>query len=67
MMFQSVHSMLFLAMSGHFLCQRLPLLIFHVRNASALMQDNLRHIKTTNQIVFNNLTKKLALVNSHTL
>ena len=55
-------------MSGRFLCQLLPLPIFHVRNASALMQENLRRVKTDqkSQLVFNNLRKKLALVISHT-
>ena len=41
--------------------------IFHVRNASALMQENLRCVTTDqkSQFVFNNLRKKLALVISH--
>ena len=58
----------FLAMSGLFLCQLLPLPIFHVRNAAALMQENLRRVTTDekSQFVFNNLRKKLALVIRHT-
>ena len=51
-----------------FLCQLLPLPIYHVRNVSAQMQENLRHVTTDqkSQFVFNNLRKKLALVISHT-
>ena len=58
----------FFAMSGLFLCQLLPLPIFHLRNASALMQENLRRVTTDqkSQFVFNNLRQKLALVISHT-
>ena len=57
-----------MAMSGLFLCQLLPLPIFHVRNASALMQENLGRVTTDQKshFVFNNLRKKLALVISHT-
>ena len=55
-------------MSGLFLCQLLPLPIFHVRNASAQMQENLGRVTTDqkSQFVFNKLRKQLALVNSHT-
>ena len=45
MMFQYI-SCDFFAMSGPFLCQPLPLPIFYVRNASALMQENPRHVTT---------------------
>ena len=56
-----------LAISGLFLCQLLPLPIFHVRNSSALMQENLRRVTTDqkSQFVFNNLREKLVLVISH--
>ena len=59
---------MFQYISGFFLCQLLPLPIFHVQNISALMQENLRRVTTdqTSQFVFNNLRKKLALVISQT-
>ena len=55
-------------MSGRFLYHLLPIPIFHVRNASALMQENLRRVTTDqkSQFAFNNLREKLALVISHT-
>ena len=58
MIFQYI-SCYFLARSGLFLCQLLQLPIFHVRNASALMQENLRRVTTDqkSQLVFNNLRK----------
>ena len=67
MMFQCISCDLWLCLA-FFLCQLLLLPIFHVRNASALMQENFRRVTTDrkSQFVFNNLRRKLTLVISHT-